>query len=326
MRLDEIEAAAAVVYGAMAPTPQQRWPLLDERCGTEVWVKHENHTPVGAFKIRGGLVYFDDLLKGGEQIGGVIAATRGNHGQSVAYAARRSGTPVAVVVPHGNSVSKNRAMRALGAEIIERGYDFQSSFEAALAIAGERGWHMMPSFHELLVRGVATYSLELFRAVPALDTLYVPIGLGSGICGAIAVRDALNRTTQIVGVVAAEAPAYARSFALGQPISHDVTTRIADGIACRTPEPTAFEILRRGVERIVEVTDDEIEGAMRAVYDDTHNVAEGAGAAGLAALLQERDRIRGRVVGFVLTGANVDAAVLAGVLQTTKTASFSHPS
>ena len=317
MTLDEIEAAAGVIYSAMLPTPQQRWPLLDERCGTEVWVKHENHTPVGAFKIRGGLVYFDDLLSRGEKFNGVIAATRGNHGQSVAYAARRYGIPSAVVVPHGNSVSKNRAMRALGAELIERGHDFQSSYEAALEIARDRGWHMMPSFHELLVRGVATYSLELFRAVPALDTLYVPIGLGSGICGAIAVRDALNRKTQIVGVVAAEAPAYARSFALGRPVSHDVTTRIADGIACRTPEPTAFEILRRGVERIVEVTDDEIEAAMSAVFDDTHNVAEGAGAAGLAALLQDADRLRGRVVGWVLTGANVDAAVLARVLQTT---------
>lgn len=326
MTLDEIEAAAGVVYRAMPPTPQQRWPLLDERCGAQVWVKHENHTPVGAFKIRGGLVYFDDLLKRGEKTSGVIAATRGNHGQSVAYAARRSGIPVTVVVPHGNSVGKNRAMRALGAELLERGHDFQSSFEAALDIAAERGWHMMPSFHELLVRGVATYSLELFCAVPALDTLYVPIGLGSGICGAIAVRDALNRPTNIVGVVAAEAPAYARSFQLGRPVPHDVTTRIADGISCRIPDPTAFDIIRRGVERIVEVSDDEIEAAMSAVYADTHNVAEGAGAAGLAALLKERGRVRDRVVGFVLTGANVDAPVLARVLQTAATTPFSHPS
>lgn len=324
MTLSEIESAARVVYAAMPPTPQQRWPLVDERCGTEVWIKHENHTPVGAFKIRGGLVYFDDLLRRREKVRGVIAATRGNHGQSVAYAARQQHLPAAVVVPHGNSASKNRAMRALGAELIERGHDFQSSFEAAVEIAEDRGWHMMPSFHELLVRGVATYSLELFRAVPALDTLYVPVGLGSGICGAIAVRDALNLSTRIVGVVSTGAPAYARSFERGHPVSHDVTTRIADGIACRTPDPRAFEIVRTGVERIVEVADDEIEAAMTAIYEDTHNVAEGAGAAGLAAILQEGHRIRGRSVGFVLTGANVDAAVLARVLHATHSSSLSH--
>jgi threonine dehydratase len=208
-------------------------------------------------------------------------------------------------------------MRALGAELIESGHDFQSSFEAATDIARERDWHMMPSFHEALVRGVATYSLELFRAVPTLDTLYVPIGLGSGICGAIAVREVLNRKTDIVGVVSAEAPAYARSLERGEVVSYDVTTRIADGIACRTPDRTAFEMLRRGVERIVEVTDDEIEAAMRAIYDDTHNVTEGAGAAGLAALLKEVNHVRGRAVGVVLTGANVDADVLAGVLKPT---------
>jgi threonine dehydratase len=324
MKIDQIEAAARVVYAAMPATPQQQWPLLDQRCGTAVWVKHENHTPVGAFKIRGGLVYFDELLKRGGRIPGVVAATRGNHGQSVAYAARQYGIPVAVVVPHGNSIGKNRAMRALGAELIESGHDFQASFEAALDLAGERGWQMMPSFDELLVRGVATYSLELFRAVTTLDTLYVPIGLGSGICGAIAVRDALDRKTQIVGVVSAEAPAYARSLERGELVSQEARTRIADGIACRTPDPTAFDMLRRGIERIVEVTDDEVEAAMRAIYEDTHNVAEGAGAAALAALLKERDAVRGRTVAVVLTGSNVDAAVLASVLEATHAATPSH--
>lgn len=309
--LSTLEAAAAVVYERMPPTPQQRWPLLDARCGTAVWVKHENHTPVGAFKIRGGLVYFDAL----REMKGVVAATRGNHGQSVAYAARQHGIPVAVVVPHGNSVSKNRAMQALGAELIERGHDFQASFEAATEIAADRGWHMMPSFHELLVRGVASYSLELFRAVRDLDTLYVPVGLGSGICGAIAVRDGLNLRTKIVAVVAAGAPAYARSLELGRLVSHDVTTQIADGIACRTPEPEALSIIRQGAERAVEVTDEEIEQAMRAIYDDTHNVAEGAGAAALAALLRERNRMRGRAAGIVLTGANVDPDVFGRVLR-----------
>ena len=315
MALADLDAAAAIVYRSMPPTPQQRWPLLDERCGTAVWVKHENHTPVGAFKVRGGLVYFEHLRRTSRQVAGVVAATRGNHGQSVAFAARALGIPVAVVVPLGNSTSKNSAMRALGAELIERGHDFQASFEAAERIAAERGWHMMPSFHDLLVRGVASYSLELLRAAPDIDTLYVPVGLGSGICGAIAARDALGLRTKLVGVVSAAAPAYARSLEQGRLVSHDVTTRIADGMACRIPHPAALETIRANVERLVEVTDDEVEEAMRAIYEDTHNVAEGAGAAGLAALLREREVLRGKPVGFVLTGANVDAGVLAPILQ-----------
>lgn len=312
--LRELEAAAAVVYDAMEPTPQQRWPLLDARCGTAVWVKHENQTPVGAFKVRGGLVYFDELRRAHPDVTGVVAATRGNHGQSVAFAARRYGISAAAVVPHGNSSSKNRAMRALGAELIEQGHDFQASLEAAAEIAAQRGWHPMPSFHPLLVRGVASYALELFRAAPDLDTLYVPIGLGSGICGTIAVRDALGLRTSIVGVVSAGAPAYARSFELGRPVSHEVSTRIADGMACRTPVPEALAAIRAGAERVVEVTDDEIEEAMRALFADTHNVVEGAGAAGLAALLKDRDRLRGRSAGIVLSGANVDSEPFGRIL------------
>jgi len=312
--LTELDAAAAVVYKAMTPTPQQRWPLLDARCGGPVWVKHENHTPVGAFKVRGGLVYFDHLRREGSAVKGVVAATRGNHGQSIAFAAARYGIPAALVVPHGNSIGKNRAMQALGAELIEEGHDFQSSLEAAGRIAKTRGWHMVPSFDPRLVRGVASYALELFRAVPDLDTFYVPIGLGSGICGAIAARDALGLRTRIVAVVASAAPAYARSLALGRPVSHEATTRVADGMACRTPVPEALDIIRAGVDRVVEVADDAIEAAMRALYDDTHNVAEGAAAAGLAAILQERDRLPGRPVGFVLTGANVDAEIFRRVL------------
>ncbi len=313
--LSELEAAASVVYRSMAATPQQRWPLLDERGGAAVWVKHENHTPVGAFKVRGGLVYFDDLRRSRAAVKGVVAATRGNHGQSVAFAAGRHGIPVAVVVPHGNSTGKNRAMQGLGAELIERGHDFQASFEAATEIAAERGWHMMPSFHELLVRGVASYSLELLRAAPDIDTLYVPIGLGSGICGAIAARDALGLRTNIVGVVAAGAPASARSIETGRLVAHDVTTTIADGMACRIPDPDAFAIIRSRAERIVEVSDDEIEDAIRAIYEDTHNVAEGAAASGFAALLRERDRMQGKTVGVVLTGANIDATALGAILR-----------
>lgn len=315
--LNDLEEAAAIVYGAMPPTTQQRWPLLDERCGTAVWVKHENQTPVGAFKVRGGLVYFSELRRAHPEVTGVVAATRGNHGQSVAFAAARYALPAAVVVPHGNSPGKNRAMRALGAELIERGHDFQASLEAAAEVAAERGWHQVPSFDEALIRGVGTYALEMLRAVPDLDTLYVPIGLGSGICGAIAARDALGMRTRVVAVVAAGAPAYARSLERGQPVSHEVTTRIADGMACRTPVAEALTVIRAGAERVVEVSDGEIEAAMRAIYDDTHNVAEGAAAAGLAALLRERDQVRGRTVGIVLTGANVDAHVLAPILAVT---------
>jgi threonine dehydratase len=312
--LAELEAAAAIVYEAMDPTPQLRWPLLDARCGTMVWVKHENHTPVGAFKVRGGLVYFDALRRGAATVKGVVGATRGNHGQSIGFAAARYGLPAALVVPHGNSVAKNVAMRALGVELIERGHDFQASFEAAAGIAAERGWHMVPSFHPLLVHGVGSYALELLRAAPHLDTLYVPIGLGSGICGAMAARDALGLSTHIVGVVSAGAPAYARSLQRGELVSHEVTTAIADGMACRTPVSDALAAIREGVARVVEVTDREIELAMRALFDDTHNVVEGAGAAGLAALLQERERVRGRSVGIVLTGGNVDAGIFGRIL------------
>lgn len=312
--LAELEAAAKVVYEAMDPTPQHRWPLLDERCGTAVWVKHENQTPVGAFKVRGGLVYFDAFLRAQTAVKGVVGATRGNHGQSIGFAAARYGIPAALVVPRGNSVGKNRAMRALGVELIERGHDFQASLEAATGIAAERGWHFFPSFHALLVRGVGSYALELLRAAPQLDTLYVPIGLGSGICGAMAARDALGLGTKVVGVVSAAAPAYARSFELGLPVSHDVTTRIADGMACRTPVPEALASIRAGVARVVEVTDDEVEEAMRALFEDTHNVVEGAGAAGLAALLREREQVRGRSVGIVLTGANVDSGPFGRIL------------
>jgi len=312
--LSDLESAAQVVYTAMTPTPQQRWPLLDKRCGCAVWVKHENHTPVGAFKVRGGLVYFDCLRRTEPNLSGVVAATRGNHGQSIGFAAGRMGIRAAVVVPQGNSETKNAAMAALGVELIERGHDFQASLEASAEIAAERGWHQVPSFHPLLVRGVASYSLELFRSAPELNVLYVPIGLGSGICGAIAVRDALGLTTKIVGVVSAAAPAYARSIALGHAVSHEVTTRIADGIACRTPDESALAIIRAGADRIVEVTDDEVEAAMRALFADTHNVVEGAGAAALAGLLQERSRLRGLTAGIVVTGANIDPQPYARIL------------
>lgn len=313
--LDDIAAAARIVYTEMRPTPQYRWPLLCERLGAEVWVKHENHTPVGAFKIRGGLNYFAQLAKTGDMPPGVVSATRGNHGQSVAYAARRYGIQATIVVPHGNSVEKNAAMRSLGVELVEHGDDFQASREFAMALADEKSLHMVPAFHPWLVTGVATYSLELHEAVPGVDVVYVPIGLGSGICGMLAVRDALQLKTRVVGVVSAHASAYARSFNAGHAIDAPVTTQLSDGMACRTPEPAALELILQGVDRIVQVTDDEVSAAMRMMFECTHNVCEGAGAAALAAACKERDQVTGQTVAVVATGGNVDRDVFAGVLN-----------
>ena len=313
-KLRQLEHAASIVYETMAPTPQYAWPLLKAQLGAEIWVKHENHTPIGAFKLRGGLTYFHDLAKRRDRPLGVISATRGNHGQSVGYAARHHGMSATIVVPHGNSVEKNAAMRGLGVGLVEHGADFQAARERAMWIAQQRGLHMVPSFHPLLVQGVASYSLELLRAVPDLDVVYVPIGLGSGICGMIAARDALKLKTEIVGVVSELAPAYALSFEQKRAVEHPVSTRIADGMACRTPEPEALDILLRGMARVVRVTDNEIEEAMRLLYSATHNVAEGAGAAGLAAATKERDRLAGRKAAVILCGANVDRDVFARIL------------
>ncbi|HEY2067384.1 MAG TPA: threonine dehydratase [Gemmatimonadaceae bacterium] len=312
--LADLEAAAALVYEVMPPTPQRRWPLLDARCGCDVWVKHENHATSGAFKVRGGIVYFDALAHATPRVAGVVSATRGNHGQSVGLAARRHGIPAAIVVPHGNSREKNAAMRALGVELIEAGRDFQESSEIAQRIADERGWHRIPSFHRLLVAGVGTYGLELLRAVPTLDVVYVPIGLGSGLSGVLAAREALGHPGEVVGVVSAGAPAYARSLARGEAVSCDVTTTLADGMACRTPNADALAMMQGRVDRIIEVTDEEIAAAMRALFTDTHNVAEGAGAAALAALLQDGQSMQGRSAGVVLSGGNVDAEVYREVL------------
>jgi threonine dehydratase len=313
--LSDLESASRIVYSAMPPTPQICWPLLSERLGAEVWVKHENHSPVGAFKIRGGLVYFHHLANSDSKPAGVISATRGNHGQSVGFAASRHGIAATIVVPRGNSVEKNAAMRALGVELIEHGDDFQAAREYAGSVAIERSLHMVPSFHPHLVAGVATYSLELLRAVQDLGTVYVPIGLGSGISGMIAARDALGLKTKIVGVVSAQAPAYAQSFAAKRLIECPVTTEIADGMACRTPDLEALEIIWRGVDRIVQVTDDEVAAAMRLLFECTHNTAEGAGAAGTAAAWQERSRNAGRKIAVIMSGGNVDRQVFAQVLR-----------
>ena len=310
----EIEAAANTVYAAMPPTPQYAWPLLAERSGATVWVKHENHSPIGAFKVRGGLHYMARLRADRPESKGVIAATRGNHGQSIAFAARANGVAAVIVVPQGNSPEKNAAMRALGAELVVHGHDFQAALEYAEGLAGDRALAMVPSFAPRLVAGVATYGIELLTATPDLDTLYVPIGLGSGICGCIAAREALGLTTKIVGVVAENAPCYALSFAQGQPVSTNSADTLADGLACRVPADDAVAVINRHVERIVSVSEGEIKAAMRDYFTATHNVAEGAGAAALAALLQEREQLVGQTVGLVLSGGNVDRDLFQTIL------------
>ncbi|HTZ36394.1 MAG TPA: threonine dehydratase [Stellaceae bacterium] len=312
--LSELEAAAAVVYRAMPPTPQYCWPLLSQRLGAAVWVKHENHGPTGAFKLRGGLVYVDALRRAEPEIAGVISATTGNHGQSIAYAATQVGLKAVIVAPLGNSPEKNRAMVGFGAELVEHGHDFQAAYEYAMARAERDRLHAVRSFHPMLVRGVATYGLELFRAVPDLDVVYVPIGLGSGICGVAAARDALGAKAEIVGVVAANAPAYALSFAAGKPVATNSADTFAGGLAVRVPDDEAFAVVRRHVARIVTVTEAELRAAMRIAFSDTHNLAEGAGAAALAAALQERDRLKGRRVAVIQSGGNIDRAVFAEIL------------
>ena len=312
--LSALRDAQGLVNRTVTPTPCHRWPLLCERTCADVWVKHENHTVVGAFKLRGGLVYMERLRRRLPDIAGVLAATRGNHGQSVAYAAARSGLSATVVVPHGNSSEKNAAMRALGATLIEEGHDFQAALEFAQVHAQDQGLHMLPSFHEDLVSGVASYGLELFDDHDDIDTVYVPIGLGSGICAVMRARDALNRKTRVVGVVAENAPAYALSLAEGRPVSTNSADTIADGMACRVPNNDALTEIAAGVERIVTVSDTQIHLAMRHYFTDTHNIAEGAGAAPLAALIKERDAMAGRKVALILSGGNVDRDVFADVL------------
>jgi threonine dehydratase len=312
--LPELEAIAAEIDGVIPPTPQFSWPLLSQRAGCELWVKHENHTAIGSFKIRGALNYVNRLVRRDPRIPGVIAATRGNYGQAVAFAAARHGITATIVVPHGNSPGKNRAMRALGAELLEHGDDFQAALVHSEKLAAERGLHWMPAYHPDLARGNAVSMVNFLRNTPALHSLYLPIGMGSGICAAMAARDVLGLTTRIVGVASERAPAIALSFESGSVVSHAASTRIADGMACSTPSADALRLIRAGVERIVRVSDDEVEAAMRAYFSDTHNVAEGAAGASLGAVLLDRGVVAGRTIGIVLTGGNVDADVFARVL------------
>jgi len=313
--LAEIEAAAEIVYREFAATPQYRWATLSQRLGTECWVKHENHTPVGAFKIRGGLTYFDALRQHGALPREVISATRGNHGQSMGWAARAHGVACTIVVPRGNSVEKNAAMRALGAELIETGHDLEAARETAMELAKERGLDFIPSFGKELVMGVSTYAHELFRAAGELDAVYVPIGMGSGIVGTIAARDMLGLRTKVIGVVAEGANAVALSFAAGKPVSTNTASSFADGMAVRVVNPDAFAHIQRGADRIVTVSEDEIAESVRLYFRCCHTIAEGAGAAPLAALLKERQTMKGQRVGVILSGGNIDMPKFAEVLE-----------
>jgi threonine dehydratase len=318
--LDQIRDAQKLVYQHMPPTPQYSWPLISERLGFEAWIKHENHTPVGAFKLRGALVYAAWLKQAQPELAGIIAATRGNFGQGATMAARLLGMKAVIVVPHGNSAEKNRAMQAQGAELIEHGHDFQESLEFARELAGERGYEMFESFHERLVCGSASYGMELFESAHKLDVVYVPIGLGSSICGVVAARNALNLSTEIVGVTAVANAATANSFRERKLVEAPANSLIADGLACRRPNLDALEIIWAHVARIVEVSDAEIAEAMCIYHQDTHNIAEGAGAVALAAALKEKSSLRGKRAGIILTGGNVDrelyAAALTGAFQT----------
>ena len=312
--LNEIAEAQKLVYALMSPTPQISWPLLNQQLEASVWVKHENHTPIGAFKARSAVAYAAELFRTAKGVKGMITVTRGNHGQSVALAGQRFKVPATIVVPHGNSVEKNAAMRSQGAQLIEFGHDFQESREHAQRLAQDRGLHFVPPFHRDIVTGVATYWMELFLAIPDLDTAYVPIGMGSGICAGCAVRNGLNLKTKIVGVVSEGAPAYALSFEAGRKIEAPGTTLIADGMACRLPDDDALEIIIKNVDHVVPVSDDEIRHAMRIYFSDTHNTVEGAGAASLAAALKEKSSVEGKRIALIATGGNVDREVFAKVL------------
>ena len=314
LTLADVDRAAALVRDVVPVTPTYRWPLLVERVGVELWLKHENHTPLGAFKVRGGLTYVAALRERAPHVTRLVSATRGNHGQSIAFAAAGAGLRATIVVPSGNSPEKNAAMRALGAELVVHGRDFDDAkAHAASLVASDDHAEFVPSYHRDLVTGVATYARELFGA-GAFDVVYVPIGLGSGISGVIAVRDLLGLDTEVVGVVAERFPAYARSFELGERVETEPAESIADGMAVRVPDPAALAVIRAGAARIVVVSEDAIRDAMRWIFTDTHNVAEGAGAAAVAAVEADRERLHGKRVAAVISGGNVDAAVFASVL------------
>jgi len=306
LSVGELDQARERVGRHVPPTPQRHWPLLSQRLGAETWVKHENHAPTGAFKVRGGLLALERLSQAQPGVRGIISATRGNHGQSLAFAARIHGLRAVICVPHGNSVEKNAAMRAFGAELVEHGQDFDQARLHAQTLAAEQGLYFVNSFHRDLVVGVATYAHEFLTGAPPLDVVYVPIGMGSSICAMIAVRDLLGLRTEIVGVQAVGASSYYESYRANRVVTTERAVTQADGLATRVPDPVAVALIRQGASRIVLADDAAIGAAIGIYFRDTHNLAEGAGAAPLAAALQEKDRYRGRRVGLVLSGGNID--------------------
>ena len=312
--LAEIEAAAEVIYKSMQASPQLSWPLLNARTGMNAWVKHENHNPTGAFKVRGGLIYVEQLVNRFPDCPGICAATRGNHGQSVAFAAARHGLQAVIVVPEGNSPDKNAAMKAFGAELIVHGKDFDAALEHCRVLAEERQLHFVPSIDEGLIPGVATWALEFFRGTPALDRIYVPVGLGSGICGVVAAKKALGLDTEVIGVVSSHANTYQLSLAAGKPVGTNSADTIADGLAVRNASADALDIIRGEVSIIVDVDDEEVLGAIGYYFNDCHSIAEGAGAAPLAAAMKDAGN-RGRNIGLVLTGGNIDQALFLRALS-----------
>jgi threonine dehydratase len=310
----ELDWAAGIVGSSMPPTPQYAWPLLADRVGAEVWVKHENHTPTGAFKVRGGLVYAERLRTGRPEVKGIVSATRGNHGQSLAFAGRAAGIAITIVVPEGNSRDKNAAMRGFGAELIVHGHDYQAAREHASALSAQRGLETVPPYHPDLVLGVATYARELFAAAGELDAVYVPVGMGSGISGVIGVRDLLGLRTEVIGVVAEQAAATALSVTAGRVVTTDTANTFIDGVACRVPDPDAISVIRAGAARVLAISEDDAAEAMRILFATTHNVAEPAGALALAGLLAERSEVAGQRVAVIQTGGNADTALLLQIL------------
>ena len=310
----DLDEATRIVREHVPVTPAYRWPLLEELTGTPTWVKHENATPTGAFKVRGGLVFVDRLHRSGRTVPGLIAATRGNHGQSVAYAGRAHDLPVTIVVPEGNSPDKNASMVGFGAELVVRGRDFQEAFEHAMALADSRGLVPVPAFHRDLVAGVATGALELQTQAGHLDSVYLPVGQGSGICAHMAVRDLLGVDTEVVGVVADRAPAHALSFASGRPVTTQHADTFVDGVATRTPVPEAVAAMVAGAARFIRVSEEQAEQAMRLLWRTTHQMPEPSGALALAGLLADPARAAGATAAVVMTGGNCDTELVRRVV------------
>ncbi len=313
--IDDLKAAQGLVYGQMQPTAQIHWPQLSARTGAEVIVKHENHAPTGAFKVRGGITFLNWLKRAHPEARGIVTATRGNHGQSQARAAARAGLEAHIYVPRGNSTEKNSAMRTYGGKLVEFGDDFDEAKDEAMRIAAKGDLFAVPPFHTELVRGVATYGYELLSAHPDLDTIYVPIGCGSGICGVISARDALGLKTKVVGVVAENAAGAKLSTEAGHLIETNSAATFADGMAVRIPVQAAFDIYSKGTNRIISVSEEQIASAIRTYFTDTHNLAEGAGAGSLAGLMSEAEMMRGKKVGVILSGGNIDQSWYRTVLE-----------